>query len=70
MRRELLTTSRKEDRLELLVVRAGLRAGARPRPLQPLASQHPPDSSSSFPPSVPKAGGGFVFAHQPRTSAT
>ena len=27
MRRELLTTSRKEDRLELLVVRAGLRAG-------------------------------------------
>ena len=29
MRRELLTTSRKEDRLELLVVRAGLRAGKR-----------------------------------------
>jgi len=29
MRRELLTTSRKEDRLELLVVRAGLRAGRR-----------------------------------------
>jgi hypothetical protein len=29
MRRELLTTSRKEDRLELLVVRAGLRAGVR-----------------------------------------
>jgi hypothetical protein len=27
MRRELLTTSRKDDRLELLVVRAGLRAG-------------------------------------------
>jgi hypothetical protein len=27
MRRELLTTSRKEDRLELLVVRAGLRVG-------------------------------------------
>jgi hypothetical protein len=27
MRRELLTTTRKEDRLELLVVRAGLRAG-------------------------------------------
>jgi hypothetical protein len=27
MRRELVTTSRKEDRLELLVVRAGLRAG-------------------------------------------
>ena len=27
MRRQLLTTSRKEDRLELLVVRAGLRAG-------------------------------------------
>ena len=27
MRRELLTTSRREDRLELLVVRAGLRAG-------------------------------------------
>ena len=27
MRRELQTTSRKEDRLELLVVRAGLRAG-------------------------------------------
>ena len=31
MRRELLTTSRKEDRLELLVVRAGLRAGRRRR---------------------------------------
>ena len=31
MRRELLTTSRKEDRLELLVVRAGLRAGRRTR---------------------------------------
>ena len=31
MRRELLTTSRKEDRLELLVVRAGLRAGRRAR---------------------------------------
>ena len=29
MRRELLTTSRKEDRLELLVVRAGLKAGKR-----------------------------------------
>ena len=29
MRRELLTTSRKEDRLQLLVVRAGLRAGRR-----------------------------------------
>ena len=27
MRRELLTTTRREDRLELLVVRAGLRAG-------------------------------------------
>ena len=27
MRRQPLTTSRKEDRLELLVVRAGLRAG-------------------------------------------
>ena len=27
MRRELLTTTRKEDRLDLLVVRAGLRAG-------------------------------------------
>ena len=27
MRRELRTSSRKEDRLELLVVRAGLRAG-------------------------------------------
>ena len=31
MRRELLTTTRKEDRLELLVVRAGLRAGRRSR---------------------------------------
>ena len=31
MRRELVTTSRKEDRLELLVVRAGLRAGRRAR---------------------------------------
>jgi hypothetical protein len=31
MRRELLTTTRKEDRLELLVVRAGLRAGRRAR---------------------------------------
>jgi hypothetical protein len=31
MRRELLTVSRKEDRLELLVVRAGLRAGRRRR---------------------------------------
>ena len=31
MRRELLTTSRKEDRLQLLVVRAGLRAGRRAR---------------------------------------
>ena len=31
MRRELLTTSRKDDRLELLVVRAGLRAGRRAR---------------------------------------
>ena len=31
MRRTLLTTSRKEDRLTLLVVRAGLRAGARDR---------------------------------------
>ena len=31
MRRELLTTSRKEDRLQLLVVRAGLRAGRRGR---------------------------------------
>jgi hypothetical protein len=31
MRRELLTTSRKEDRLQLLVVRAGLRAGLRAR---------------------------------------
>jgi hypothetical protein len=29
MRRELLTTSRKDDRLELLIVRAGLRAGKR-----------------------------------------
>jgi hypothetical protein len=29
MRRELATTTRKEDRLELLVVRAGLRAGRR-----------------------------------------
>jgi hypothetical protein len=29
MRRQPLTTSRKEDRLELLVVRAGLRAGKR-----------------------------------------
>lgn len=31
MRRELATTTRKEDRLELLVVRAGLRAGRRAR---------------------------------------
>lgn len=31
MRRELLTTSPKEDRLQLLVVRAGLRAGRRAR---------------------------------------
>ena len=31
MRREPLTTSRKDDRLELLVVRAGLRAGRRAR---------------------------------------
>jgi hypothetical protein len=31
MRRELLTTSRKDDRLQLLVVRAGLRAGLRAR---------------------------------------
>jgi hypothetical protein len=31
MRRELLTTSRKDDRLDLLVVRAGLRAGKRAR---------------------------------------
>ena len=31
MRRELLTTTRSEDRLELLVVRAGLRAGRRAR---------------------------------------
>ena len=31
MRRELVTTARKEDRLELLVVRAGLRAGLRAR---------------------------------------
>ena len=31
MRRTLLTISRKEDRLELLVVRAGLRAGRRRR---------------------------------------
>ena len=31
MRRELVTTSRREDRLELLVVRAGLRAGRRAR---------------------------------------
>ena len=29
MRRKLLITSRKDDRLELLVVRAGLRAGKR-----------------------------------------
>jgi hypothetical protein len=29
MRRELATTTRKEDRLELLVVRAGLRVGRR-----------------------------------------
>jgi hypothetical protein len=29
MRRELLTSSRKDDRLDLLVVRAGLRAGKR-----------------------------------------
>lgn len=29
MRRELVTASRKEDRLELLVVRAGLKAGKR-----------------------------------------
>jgi hypothetical protein len=31
MRRQPLTTSRKKDRLELLVVRAGLRAGRRAR---------------------------------------
>ena len=31
MRRQPRTTARKEDRLELLVVRAGLRAGARRR---------------------------------------
>jgi hypothetical protein len=31
MRRELVTTTRREDRLELLVVRAGLRAGRRAR---------------------------------------
>ena len=31
MRRTLHTTSRKDDRLELLVVRAGLRAGRRRR---------------------------------------
>ena len=31
MRRQILTASRKEDRLELLVVRAGLRAGKRAR---------------------------------------
>ena len=31
MRRQPITTSRKEDRLELLVVRAGLRAGKRAR---------------------------------------
>ena len=31
MRRELVTSSRREDRLELLVVRAGLRAGRRAR---------------------------------------
>jgi len=31
MRRELVTSTRKEDRLELLVVRAGLRAGRRAR---------------------------------------
>jgi hypothetical protein len=31
MRRKLPTTSRKEDRLELLVVRAGVRAGRRAR---------------------------------------
>ena len=31
MRRQPLTTTRKEDRLELLVVRAGLRAGRRAR---------------------------------------
>jgi hypothetical protein len=31
MRRQLLTTSRKDDRLQLLVVRAGLRAGRRAR---------------------------------------
>jgi hypothetical protein len=29
MRREVVTTSREDDRLELLVVRAGLRAGKR-----------------------------------------
>lgn len=34
MRRTLPTTSRKDDRLELLVVRAGLRAGARHRRFQ------------------------------------
>ena len=31
MRREVATATRKEDRLELLVVRAGLRAGRRAR---------------------------------------
>ena len=31
MRRQPVTTSHKEDRLDLLVVRAGLRAGKRPR---------------------------------------
>ena len=31
MRRDLPTTTRREDRLELLVVRAGLRAGRRSR---------------------------------------
>jgi hypothetical protein len=31
MRRQPLTTSHKDDRLELLVVRAGLRAGRRAR---------------------------------------
>jgi len=31
MRRELLTSNRRNDRLELLVVRAGLRAGRRAR---------------------------------------
>ena len=34
MRRELATATRKEDRLELLAVRAGLRAGRRARARQ------------------------------------